>query len=182
MNFMSQTLYDFSVNDNANNSVSLEKYRGKTLLIVNTASKCGFTPQYDGLEELQKKYSEKDFSVLAFPCNQFGNQEPGSNEEIQEFCSINSLLNARFFRRTSSFSEYLIQLFAVFLTTLSSSRAANLKYFFASSNFTFNFDFLEVDDLEPIAERFNIEVPSLITHPNEIWGIDTPPAVPATFL
>ena len=89
MNFMSQTLYDFSVNDNANNSVSLEKYRGKTLLIVNTASKCGFTPQYDGLEELQKKYSEKEFSVLAFPCNQFGNQEPGSNEEIQEFCSIN---------------------------------------------------------------------------------------------
>ena len=77
---MSQTLYDFSVNDNANNSVSLEKYRGKTLLIVNTASKCGFTPQYDGLEELQKKYSEKDFSVLAFPCNQFGNQEPGSND------------------------------------------------------------------------------------------------------
>ena len=67
MKFMSQTLYDFSVNDNANNSVSLEKYRGKTLLIVNTASKCGFTPQYDGLEELQKKYSEKDFSVLAFP-------------------------------------------------------------------------------------------------------------------
>ena len=83
MNFMSQTLYDFSVNDNANNSVSLEKYRGKTLLIVNTASKCGFTPQYDGLEELQKKYSEKDFSVLAFPCNQFGNQEPGSNEEMK---------------------------------------------------------------------------------------------------
>ena len=60
MNFMSQTLYDFSVNDNANNSVSLEKYRGKTLLIVNTASKCGFTQQYDGLEELQKKNSEKD--------------------------------------------------------------------------------------------------------------------------
>ena len=86
---MSQTLYDFSVNDNANNSVSLEKFRGKTLLIVNTASKCGFTPQYDGLEELQKKYSEKNFSVLAFPCNQFGNQEPGSNEEIQEFCSLN---------------------------------------------------------------------------------------------
>ena len=86
---MSQTLYDFSVNDNANNSVSLEKFRGKTLLIVNTASKCGFTPQYDCLEELQKKYSEKNFSVLAFPCNQFGIQEPGSNEEIQEFCSIN---------------------------------------------------------------------------------------------
>ena len=89
MKFMSQSLYDFSVNDNANNSISLEKYKGKILLIVNTASKCGFTPQYNGLEELQKKYLENDFSVLAFPCNQFGNQEPGSNEEIQEFCSIN---------------------------------------------------------------------------------------------
>ena len=86
---MSETLYDFSVNDDANNAVSLDKYRGKTLLIVNTASKCGFTPQYDGLEELQKKFEDKNFSVLAFPCNQFGNQEPGTNEEIQEFCSIN---------------------------------------------------------------------------------------------
>ena len=86
---MSKILYDFSVNDDGNNVVSLDKYRGKALLIVNTASKCGFTPQYDGLEELQKKFEDRDFSVLAFPCNQFGNQEPGTNEEIQEFCSIN---------------------------------------------------------------------------------------------
>ncbi len=86
---MSQTLYDFSVNDNANNAVSLDNFKGKILLIVNTASKCGFTPQYEGLENLQKKYEEKGFSVLAFPCNQFGNQEPGNNNEIQEFCSLN---------------------------------------------------------------------------------------------
>ena len=86
---MSQTLYDFSVNDNANNVVSLDNFKGKILLIVNTASKCGFTPQYEGLENLQKKYEEKGFSVLAFPCNQFGNQEPGNNNEIQEFCSLN---------------------------------------------------------------------------------------------
>ena len=86
---MSKTLYDFSVNDNANNAVSLDNFKGKILLIVNTASKCGFTPQYEGLENLQKKYEEKGFSVLAFPCNQFGNQEPGSNNEIQEFCSLN---------------------------------------------------------------------------------------------
>ena len=76
-------LLDSTVKEN------LCKYEGKVMLVVNVASKCGFTPQYDGLEELQKKYSEKNFSVLAFPCNQFGNQEPGSNEEIQEFCSIN---------------------------------------------------------------------------------------------
>ena len=86
---MSKTLYDFSVNDNANNAVSLDNFKGKILLIVNTASKCGFTPQYEGLENLQKKYEEKGFSVLAFPCNQFGNQEPGNNNEIQEFCSLN---------------------------------------------------------------------------------------------
>ncbi len=86
---MSQTLYDFSVNDNANNSVSLSDFKGKVLLIVNTASKCGFTPQYEGLEDLQKNYGAQNFSVLAFPCNQFGGQEPGSNEDIKEFCSIN---------------------------------------------------------------------------------------------
>ena len=86
---MSQTLYDFSVNDNAINSVSLSDFKGKVLLIVNTASKCGFTPQYEGLEDLQKNYGSQNFSVLAFPCNQFGGQEPGSNEDIQEFCSIN---------------------------------------------------------------------------------------------
>ena len=59
------------------------------MLIVNTASQCGFTPQYEGLEKLQQKFSSDEFSVLAFPCNQFGGQEPGSNEEIVEFCSIN---------------------------------------------------------------------------------------------
>ncbi len=86
---MSETLYDFSVKDNADNEISLRDFSGKVLLIVNTASKCGFTPQYKGLEELQNKYSEEKFSIIAFPCNQFGGQEPGSNEEIQEFCSLN---------------------------------------------------------------------------------------------
>ena len=61
----------------------------KAVLVVNTASKCGYTPQYEGLEELQKKYGSENFSVLAFPCNQFGGQEPGSNEEIVEFCTLN---------------------------------------------------------------------------------------------
>ncbi|MBY6191674.1 glutathione peroxidase [Microbulbifer agarilyticus] len=68
---------------------TLEEYKGKVLLIVNTASKCGFTPQYQGLEELYEKYKDKGFAVLAFPCNQFGQQEPGSDSEIQEFCSLN---------------------------------------------------------------------------------------------
>ena len=68
---------------------NLSDYEGKALLIVNTASQCGFTPQYEGLEKLQQKFDSDEFSVLAFPCNQFGGQEPGSNEEIAEFCSLN---------------------------------------------------------------------------------------------
>jgi len=82
-------IYEFDCKNAQGNTVSLSEYRNKVLLIVNTASKCGFTPQYEGLNNLHLKYSDKDFSVLGFPCNQFGKQEPGTNQEIQEFCSIN---------------------------------------------------------------------------------------------
>ena len=82
-------IYEYSVKDKDDSEIKMGDYRGKTLLIVNTASKCGFTPQYDGLNKLQKKYADQGFSVLAFPCNQFGKQEPGSNSEIQDFCSLN---------------------------------------------------------------------------------------------
>ena len=82
-------IYEYSVKDKDDSEIKMGDYRDKTLLIVNTASKCGFTPQYDGLNELQKKYADQGFSVLAFPCNQFGKQEPGSNSEIQDFCSLN---------------------------------------------------------------------------------------------
>jgi glutathione peroxidase len=81
------TVFDFSAEDAKGDNVALENFRGKVLLIVNTASKCGFTPQYDGLEKLQADYHDQGFEVLAFPCNQFGKQEPGSNEEIVEFCT-----------------------------------------------------------------------------------------------
>lgn len=80
------TVHDFKAKNIKGEEVSLSDYKGKVLLIVNTASKCGFTPQYEGLEELYKKYEGK-LEVLAFPCNQFGSQEPGSEEEIQGFCS-----------------------------------------------------------------------------------------------
>ena len=86
---MTKNIYQFSCNDTKGNEVSLSDYRGKVLLIVNTASQCGFTPQYEGLEKLQNTYPEESFCVLAFPCNQFGGQEPGSNEEIVEFCKLN---------------------------------------------------------------------------------------------
>lgn len=85
---MSQ-IYNFSVTDINGQNLSLEDYKGKVLLIVNVASKCGFTPQYKGLEKIYKEYKEKGLEILAFPCNQFGGQEPGSEEEIKSFCDLN---------------------------------------------------------------------------------------------
>ncbi len=81
------SIYAFSARDIDGNDVPLERYRGKTLLIVNVASRCGFTPQYGGLEALHQKYTGRGFAVLGFPCNQFGSQEPGTEAEIREFCS-----------------------------------------------------------------------------------------------
>ncbi|RCW73068.1 glutathione peroxidase [Saliterribacillus persicus] len=83
------SVYDYTVKTIKGDEESLENYKGKVLLIVNTASKCGFTPQYKGLQNLYEKYGSEDFEVLGFPCNQFMNQEPGSNETIQEFCEMN---------------------------------------------------------------------------------------------
>ncbi len=85
---MSDTIYQFTVKNNAGEEVSLEQYKGKTLLIVNTASDCGFTPQYQGLQTLYDTYQEQGLEILAFPCNQFGKQEKGSNEEIKSFCDL----------------------------------------------------------------------------------------------
>lgn len=82
-------LYDFTVKDNLGKDVSLSKFRGKVLLIVNTATGCGFTPQYAGLQELYDKYKEKGLEILDFPCNQFASQAPGSDEEISKFCTLN---------------------------------------------------------------------------------------------
>ena len=82
-----ETLYDIPLKDIDGRAASLEAYRGEVLLIVNVASKCGFTPQYAGLEALYQKYKDQGFTVLGFPCNQFGRQEPGTNEEIKQLCS-----------------------------------------------------------------------------------------------
>lgn len=82
------SVYDYSAKTLDGQDVSLADYRGQVLLIVNTASKCGFTPQYEGLEALYKSHKDRGFTVLAFPCNQFGAQEPGNAEEIANFCSL----------------------------------------------------------------------------------------------
>ncbi|TLU66250.1 glutathione peroxidase [Thalassotalea litorea] len=82
-------IYDYSVTNNKGETVPMLNYQNKVLLIVNTASACGFTPQYQGLQVLYKKYQQQGFEVLAFPCNQFGKQESGSDEEIKGFCDLN---------------------------------------------------------------------------------------------
>ena len=83
------SIYDFSAKDIDGNEQKLDAYRGKTMLIVNVASKCGFTPQYEGLEALYRKFKEQGLVVLGFPCDQFGHQEPGNENEIRNFCSLN---------------------------------------------------------------------------------------------
>ena len=82
-------IYEFSGKNIKGEDVPLSDYKGKVMLIVNTASKCGFTPQYKGLESLYKRYHEKGLEILGFPCNQFGKQEPGDSGEISEFCELN---------------------------------------------------------------------------------------------
>ncbi|HAU02431.1 MAG TPA: glutathione peroxidase, partial [Porticoccaceae bacterium] len=84
-----QSIYDFNLLDNKGDEVSLSDYKGKVILIVNTASKCGFTDQYSGMQSLYDEFKERGLVILALPCNQFGGQEPGSNAEIQSFCQLN---------------------------------------------------------------------------------------------
>ncbi|MDX1733699.1 MAG: glutathione peroxidase [Halioglobus sp.] len=86
---MSESVYDFTCKTPGGKDKPLSEFKGKVLLVVNTASKCGFTPQFAGLEEMYEKYKDRGLEILGFPCNQFGNQDPGSNDEIMEFCQLN---------------------------------------------------------------------------------------------
>ncbi len=95
----SMNLYDISVKDIDGKEISLSKYKGKVLLIVNVASKCGFTGQYKDLENLYAKHKDKEFMILGFPSNQFANQEPGTNEEIKEFCRLTYGVNFDMFSK-----------------------------------------------------------------------------------
>ncbi|MBR1543542.1 MAG: glutathione peroxidase [Muribaculaceae bacterium] len=93
------TIYDFKALTSRGEELDLAQFRGKTLLIVNTASKCGFTPQFAGLEELHRKYKDRGLVVLGFPCNQFLNQDPGSDEEISGFCQLNYGVSFRIMKK-----------------------------------------------------------------------------------
>ena len=93
------SVYDFSAKTNSGEEKSLRDYQGKVLIIVNTASKCGFTPQYKELQELYDKYKDKGLEILGFPCNQFGAQEPGTNSEVQQFCRRNYGVSFQIFEK-----------------------------------------------------------------------------------
>jgi glutathione peroxidase len=84
-----KTLYDYTVKDAKGRDVKLADYRGKVVMLVNVASKCGYTPQYDGLQKIYEQYKDRGFVVLGFPANNFGGQEPGTDEQIQDFCRLN---------------------------------------------------------------------------------------------
>src|SRR5574344_1957848 len=99
MEVIMMTLYDFKVQDALGNEVLLSEYRNQILLIVNTATKCGFTKQYQGLQQLYEKYHQKGFEILEFPCNQFLHQAPGTEEEIHDFCLINFGVKFRLFKK-----------------------------------------------------------------------------------
>jgi glutathione peroxidase len=92
-------VYDYTATDLGGVAVSMEQYRGKVLLIVNTASQCGYTPQYKGLEQLYRQYKDKGLMILGFPCNQFGKQEPGTADDIQQFCDKNYAITFPLFEK-----------------------------------------------------------------------------------
>ena len=89
ISFFMDDLYNINVKDSENREVSMSEFSGKTLLVVNVASKCGLTPQYKGLQKLYEEFKDRNFVILGFPCNQFGGQEPGTDDEINNFCEIN---------------------------------------------------------------------------------------------
>lgn len=96
---MNNNIYQFSANNNVGEPIALSTYQGKVMLVVNTASACGFTPQYAGLEDLYQQYKDQGLVVLAFPCNQFGKQEKGDNNEIKNFCDLNFNISFELFSK-----------------------------------------------------------------------------------
>ena len=121
------TIYDFKALDNKGEEVDMAQYRGKVLMIVNTASKCGFTPQYDGLEALYQKYKEQGLVILGFPCDQFKHQEPGSDEEIAEFCRVNHGVTFPLMRKIEVFGENAHPIFKYLTEQVPDEKVSGLK-------------------------------------------------------
>ncbi len=124
------SIYTFEALDIKGNHVSLKDYQDKTLLIVNTASKCGFTPQYAGLEKMYQKYKDRGLVVLGFPCNQFGKQESGSSSEISEFCEINYGVTFPIFDKVDVNGKHAHPLFEYLKSKLGGFLGSRIKWNF----------------------------------------------------
>ncbi len=127
---MNTTVYQFNATTLKGEEVSLESYKGKTLLIVNTASKCGLTPQYEGLEKLYQQYKHRGLVVLGFPSNQFGNQEPGDADDIEQFCTVNYGVSFPMFAKTDVNGKHSHPLFRFLKQKLSGFLGGKIKWNF----------------------------------------------------
>lgn len=124
------SIYDYKVKDKNGSEVSMEDYKGKVLLIVNTATGCGFTPQFEGLQDLYEKYQAQGFEILDFPCNQFGNQAPGSDEEITDFCNSRYGITFRQFAKVDVNGENEAPLFTYLKSQKSGIMGSKIKWNF----------------------------------------------------
>lgn len=140
----SPNIHKYIVKDINKKEVKLSDYKGKVLLIVNVASKCGFTNQYSGLQEIYEKYKDQGFEVLGFPCNDFGGQEPGSNEEIAEFCSLNFNVTFPMFDKVKVLGDEKEPLFEA-LTNNTVTGKSNIKW---------NFEKFIIDKEGNVVDRF----------------------------
>jgi len=122
-----ETIYDFKALNNKGEEVDMSQYKGKVLMIVNTASKCGFTPQYDGLQALYEKYQDQGFVILGFPCDQFRNQEPGDDAEIAQFCKINFGVTFPLMKKIDVFGENAHPIFTYLTTQVPDEEVHGLK-------------------------------------------------------
>ena len=141
------SIYDFKVADIDGNDVNLADYKGKVLLIVNVASKCGFTPQYKGLENIYRQYKDKGFEILAFPSNDFMGQEPGTNEQIKSFCQLNYQVSFPLFSKISVKGRDIHPLYK-FLT----EKSTDPKF---AGGITWNFNKFLIDRKGNIINRFD---------------------------
>ena len=142
-----RSIYDFTMSDIDNNSVTFEKFRNKVFLIVNVASKCGFTPQYKGLQELYQEFREDGFSILGFPANNFLSQEPGTDSEIKQFCSIKYNVSFPVFSKISVKGNDISPLYT-FLT----AKETNSEF---SGSIKWNFTKFLIDRAGNIVDRFS---------------------------
>jgi glutathione peroxidase len=123
-------LYDFEVENMKGELVPLKQYEGKVLLIVNTASKCGFTPQFEGLEDLYKTYKDQGLEILGFPSNQFFKQDPGSNEEILEFCTLNYGVSFDMYKKIQVKGKEIHPLYEYLISNSKERTGKNIKWNF----------------------------------------------------